>query len=82
MLNLNIYQFNENTQYVVPAGIAGIQKPGMARLRLHPCVLGNCSLHCSTFCILAVVDTGSPCRYDVLFKWSDGDKDVKYLFTI
>jgi len=28
---LNTYQFNENVQYVVPAGIAGIQKPGMAR---------------------------------------------------
>jgi hypothetical protein len=31
ILNLNIYQFNENVQYVVPAGIAEIQKPGMAR---------------------------------------------------
>jgi hypothetical protein len=49
---LNTYQF---IQYVIPAGIAGIQKPGMARLRSHPCVL----------------DTGSPCRYDVLFKQSD-----------
>jgi len=48
-------RFNDNAQYVVPAGIAGIQKPGMARLRSHPCVL----------------DTGSPCRYDVLFKQSD-----------
>jgi hypothetical protein len=49
---LNTYQFDENIQYVVPAGIAGIQKPGMARLGSHPCAL----------------DTGSPCRYDVLFK--------------
>ncbi|MFI3155252.1 MAG: hypothetical protein QX199_03760, partial [Methylococcaceae bacterium] len=49
-LSLTTYQFNENLQYVIPAGIAGIQKPGMARLRSHPCVL----------------DTGSPCRYDVL----------------
>jgi hypothetical protein len=27
-----------------------------------------------TSCIRAVVDTGSPCRYDVLFKQSEGDK--------
>jgi hypothetical protein len=34
---LNTYQFNENIQYVIPAGIAGIQKPGMAKLRSHSC---------------------------------------------
>jgi len=50
---LNTYQFNENIQYVIPAGIAGIQKPRMARLRSHPCVALP----------PAFVDTGSPCQY-------------------
>jgi hypothetical protein len=46
MWGFTTYQFNENIQYVIPAGIAGIQKPRMAMLRSRPCVL----------------DTGSPCR--------------------
>jgi hypothetical protein len=34
--------------------------------RSHPYALGNCSMHCSTSCILAVVDSGNPCRNDGL----------------
>jgi hypothetical protein len=34
----------------------------------RPCVLGNCSMRCSTSCILAVVDPGNPCRDDELRK--------------
>jgi hypothetical protein len=30
----------------------------------HPWLLGNYSMHCSTSCILAVVDPGNPCRDD------------------
>jgi hypothetical protein len=34
----------------------------------HPWLLGNCSRHCSTFCIHAVVDPGNPCRDDGVSK--------------
>jgi hypothetical protein len=30
----------------------------------HPWLLGNCSMHCSTSCIPAVVDPSNPCRDD------------------
>jgi len=39
-----------NFKTVVPAGIAGTQKPRMATQAPHPCEL----------------DTGNPCRYDGL----------------